>query len=146
MAHHVARRLSPRRRLVAVVLGLTGMLGLGVAWAAQLNVGSATVGAGATTVAACQPADQAISVSFTTAWSATAPAGYRASAVTISNVNGACAGLSYRIRVLNSSGGALGNEVLGTVPTGAGPFTLSGSLGTAQLVTSISSVSVVIHG
>lgn len=141
--HHAARRTSPRRRIVAVVLGLTGLLGFGVASASQLTVASATVGAGTATVAACQPIGQAISVSFTSAFSSGA---YRASAVTISNVNGACAGLSYRIQVLNAAGGALGSEVNGTVPTGAGPFTLSGSIGTPQPVTSIASVAVVIHG
>ena len=146
-AHSAARPANlMRRRSAAVVLGIVGVAGLGIASAAQLNVKSGSLGAGTGVVASCQPAGTPITVSFTTAWAPTStPAAYRASAISLSNVNGACAGLAYRIQVLNSSGGALVTEITGTVPTGAGPFTLNGTFSSTQLVTSIASVAVVIH-
>jgi len=133
-----------RRRSAAVVLGIVGVAGLGIASAAQLNVKSGSLGAGTGVVASCQPAGTPITVSFTTAWAPTpTPAAYQASAISLSNVNGDCAGRKYRIRLMNISGVAIGSEISGP------SLTLTGGVFTAlitpnQPASSIASVAVVI--
>lgn len=128
-----------RRRLAAMVLVVVGIAGLGVASAAQLNVSNGSLGAGTAVVASCQPAGQVISVSFTTAFASGA---YQATAVTLSNVNAACATRAYRIRLVNSSGVAIGTEMTGTVTLTAGAFTAA--ITPNQPASSIASVAVVI--
>ena len=146
MARH--RKASPthrtRRRLTAMTLAVVGLAGLGLASAAQLNVSGGYLGAGNAVVAACQPADSPISVGFATTWHNSTPREYRATQVRLTNVNGACAGQTYRIRVLDGNGNTIDSEFSSTVPTGAGPFTLTGTL-TDEPVENISSVAVVIH-
>ena len=145
MARH--RKASPthrtRRRLTAMTLAVVGLAGLGLASAAQLNVTSGSLAAGTSVVASCQPADQPLSVSFTTLYDATSPAGYRATAVAVSNVRG-CAGKAFQIQVTGTNGVALGTLVSGTVGTGTGPVTVGGSIGSVQ-VTQITGVAVVIR-
>lgn len=149
MARHgkVHRASSQRRRFVAVVLGVVGVAGLSIASAAQLNLSSSPVGAGTTIVATCQSTGT-ITVSFPTAWNATAPAAYRVTSVTLSNVNASCANRPYRIQLLDASGVALGTELTGNLtPLTGGVFTTpiipSGSQQRAQ---DLGGVAVVIQG
>ena len=128
-----------RRRFAAVVLGIVGVAGLGLASASQVTVGSGTLGVGTAMVASCQPAGQVISVSFTSAFASGA---YQATAVTLSNVNAACATRAYRIRLVNSSGVAIGTEMTGTVTLTDGAFTAA--INPNQPTSSIASVAVVI--
>src|SRR5665811_1204026 len=84
-----------RRRFAAVVLGVVGIAGLGIASAAQITVGSSTLGVGATIVSTCQGTGT-ITTSFPTAWNTTVtPAAYRVTAVGLSGVNAACVGKAY---------------------------------------------------
>lgn len=140
MARHRADRPTypMRRRLAAVVLGIVGVAGLGLASASQVTLGSGTLGVGSAMVASCQGAAP-ITVSFTSAFASGA---YQATAVTLSNVNAACAGRAYRIRLVNSSGVAIGTEMTGTVTLTAGAFTAT--ITSNQPVSSIASVAVVI--
>lgn len=114
--HRAARRANlMRRRSAAVVLGIVGVAGLGIASAAQLNVASRSLGAGTATVASCQGATP-ITVSFTTAWSTTpTPASYRATEVRLSSVNATCAGKTYQIQLVGTNGLALNPELSATV-------------------------------
>ena len=135
-----------RRRFAAVVLGVVGIAGLGIASAAQITVGSSTLGVGATIVSTCQGSGT-ITTSFPTAWNTTAPAAYRVTAVTLSGVNTACVGKAYRIQLLNGSGVAIGNEIVSTVPTLAvgGVFTTI-PLTSQPLGLDVGGVSIVIQG
>jgi len=137
-----------RRRFAAVVLGVVGIAGLSIASAAQINVGSNTLGVGTTIVATCQGAGT-ITTSFPTAWNTTVtPAAYRVTAVTLSGVNAACVGRAYRIQLLNGSGVAIGTEITGTVPTlTAGAFTTATvALPSQQLGQDVGGVAIVIQG
>ena len=144
--HRAARRANlMRRRSAAVVLGIVGVAGLGIASAAQLNVNSGSLGAGTGVVTSCQPAGTPITVSFTTAWAPTlTPAAYGATKVTLSGVSSDCGGKTYKIRILDGSGTAVAglSDLTGSVPTGGGVVT--STLFAAIAVTSIGSVAVVI--
>jgi hypothetical protein len=128
-----------RRRSAAVVLGIVGVAGLGIASAAQLNVNSGSLGAGAGVVASCQPAGTPITVSFTTAFASGA---YQATGVTLSNVDATCDTRAYRISLENSSGVAIGTEMTGTVTLAGGAF--SAAIAPNQPASSIAGVAVVI--
>jgi len=136
-----------RRRFAAVVLGVVGIAGLGIASAAQITVGSSTLGVGATIVSTCQ-GPGTITTSFPTAWNTTVtPAAYRVTAVGLSGVNSACAGKAYRIQLLNGSGVAVGTEITGTVPAGGGTFTTATIAAASQpLGLEVDGVSIVISG
>ncbi|WP_034661000.1 hypothetical protein [Cellulomonas sp. KRMCY2] len=133
---------TTRRRFTAFVLVVVGIVGLGVASAAQLTVGAGSLGAGTAAVASCQPAGQPISVGFTTT---TFSAGqYQASAVTLGNVNAACAGLKYRIQPRGAGGAAVGSELTGTVTLGTGG-TLTATFPANVPASTITGVDLVIH-
>ena len=140
---------AARRRFAAVVLGVVGIAGLGIASAAQITVGSSTLGVGATIVSTCQGAGT-ITTSFPTAWNTTVtPAAYRVTAVTLSGVNPACVGKAYRIQMLNGSGVAVGPEIFNTVPAlgGGGTFTTATIAAASQpLGLDVNGVSIVISG
>lgn len=151
MARHNEARSSrtAHRRFAAAVLAVVGIAGLSIASAAQLNLTGAPLGAGATVVATCQGSGT-ITVSFPTAWNATAtPAAYRVTSVTLAGVNSACAGKPYRIQLLNASSAALGAEITGTVPnpvTG-GTFTTATIAAASQArAQDLANVSIVIQG
>jgi len=126
---------SIRRKSAAIALAVVGVAGLTLASAAQLNVNSATLGAGTDVVASCDT--DGVAVGFTNAYNATSKE-YDTSAVTLAGVNGACDGLAIDITVSNAAGVSLAS-FSGTV---GGPYTLS----TAVAAKSIVNVSVVIHG
>jgi len=140
--HRAARRANlMRRRSAAVVLGIVGVAGLGIASAAQLNVKSGSLGAGTGVVASCQPAGTPITVSFTTAWSTTLnPNAYWTTQVKLSKVDSNCSGKAYKIQLMNSSGVAVGTELKGSVSltldvlTVAIPSTLASGIGGVAVV------------
>ena len=134
-----------RRRFAAVVLGVVGIAGLSIASAAQLSLGSGTLGVGTTTISTCQ-VDGTITATFPTAWNtAISPNAYRVTAVTLSGVNPGCNGKAYRIQLLNLSGVAIGTEITGTV-TGATFTTPAVAAGGQALGADVSSVTIVIVG
>ena len=146
--HRAAHPTNPaRRRFAAVVLGVVGIAGLSIASAAQLTIGSSTLGVGATIVSTCQGAGT-ITTSFPTAWNTTvAPVAYRVTAVTLTGVNSACGGKAYRIQMVNGSGVAVGAEITGTVPAGGGTFTSATiAAGSQPLGVDVTGVSIVISG
>lgn len=127
-----------RRRCAAVALGLVGVLGLGMASASQVSVGSGSLGVGTAMVASCQGATP-LSVSFTSAF---ATGAYRATEVKVANVAPACANLSYRLQLTGPGGVAVGTERTGTVTLTGGVLTVSIP---STPVTSITGVAVVIQ-
>ena len=147
MARHRADRPTypMRRRLAAVALGAVSVVGLGLASASQVTLGSGSLGVGTAMVASCQGAAP-IAVSFTTTWTTTpTPAAYRATQVTLSGVAAACGGSAYKIRILDGSGNAVTGlgDLTGTVPAGGGVVT--STTFTATPVAGIGSVAVVIQ-
>lgn len=104
---------STRRKSVAIALGVVGVAGLSLASAAQLSLGTASLGAGSEVVSSCQPAAAGpITVGFTPAHAA---GGYAAGDVTLGNIADNCDGLSYAITLTGEDGAVLGDELTGTI-------------------------------
>ena len=129
---------SARRKSAAIALAVVGIAGLSLASAAQLNVGTGSLGATSEIVESCQPANTPITLGFTNAY---ASGGYRTSAVSLKAVDAACAGLAVRITVSDAAGASLG-EVVGVAAVGTTSYTLPATVGAAT----IEGVSVVISG
>lgn len=122
-------RLRPTRRVLALAVAVVALAGLSLASASQLSVNGRTLQAGVGAVVDCQPASQAIKVSFTSTFSTSA---YQTTAVTLSNVDVACQGLKYRLQVLNTSGAPIdvngstaGTDLGGTVTLASNALTVS---------------------
>jgi hypothetical protein len=116
-----------KRVLTALLIGgvlFAGIYGL----AASLNVSSATLGAGNTAVASCQAGT--LSVSYSSSYNAAATAGYRATTVTVGNIDAtaaACGG-GKDIKVTLSGPGVSNAQLaeqVSTVATGANPSSMS---------------------
>ena len=118
-----------KRALIAV--GVSGVVFAGVyGLAASLGVSSGTLGAGSSVVAACQAGT--INVTYTASYSATAPAGYRATTVTLNNLDtaaSACGSKSVKVTLTGPSGSdaSLGEQT-GTTPASGTtmPLTFTG--------------------
>jgi len=116
-----------KRTLLALVLAgavFAGIYGL----AASLTVSSGTLGAGNTAVAACQTGT--LNVTYSSSYNAAATAGYRATTVTVGNIDataGAC-GNGKDIKVTLTGPGASNAQLaeqVSTVTTGASPSSMS---------------------
>jgi hypothetical protein len=116
-----------KRALLALVVSgavFAGIYGL----AASLSVSSATLGAGNTSVAACQSG--ALTVSYSSSYNGSATAGYRATTVTVGNIDAtatACGG-GKDIKVTLTGPGtsdAQLAELASTVATGANPSNMN---------------------
>jgi hypothetical protein len=87
--------------------------------AASLGVSSESLGAGSATVAACQSGT--LTVSYAPTYNPGAPVGYRATTVTIGNLDtgaAACGGKAIRVTLTGPGGGAASlGEQTGTVPS-----------------------------
>jgi len=128
---------STRRKSAAIALAVIGVAGLSLASAAQLNINSASLGAGTEVVASCDA--DGVAVGFETAYGT---ATYNATAVNVTGIAAACDGQDIRITVTDG-GVAVGNEIVGTVPTGG---TFTAPLSVAYDAELIDGVSIVIHG
>lgn len=116
-----------KRALMALLVSgvvFAGIYGL----AASLNVSSATLGAGNTAVAACQAGT--VNVTYSSSYNASAAAGYRATTVTVGNIDataGACGG-GKDIKVTLTGPGASNAQLaeqVSTVATGANPSSMN---------------------
>lgn len=129
---------STRRKSAAIALAVVGIAGLSLASAAQLNVGTGSLGAGNSIVAACQPTATPVTVNFTAAL-ATGGTTYNAASVQLGALDAACNGKSYRIQATGATG-AIGAEVTGTVSGTSISATLNAP------AANVTGVSVVIYG
>lgn len=102
------------RKAAALGLAVLGIGGLTLASAAQLNMGTGSLGAGTTVVASCQPEGQPIGVDFESSFVAT-DGEYKATSLNLTSIADACNGLDYKVTVTDSSGNALGQEATGKV-------------------------------
>lgn len=132
---------SIRRKSAAVALAVVGIAGLTLASAAQLNINSASLGAGTEVVASCDA--DGIDVGFETAFASTT---YNATDVNLTNIDAACAGLDISIQ-LTDGGVAVGGEVNTTLaPTATFDGTFTAALTTPYDAELIDGVSIVIYG
>ena len=110
--------MAAKRILVSMAVG-TVLFGGTYGLAASLGVSSDSLGSGASTVVACQPGT--VAVSYTAAYSASGPAGYRATSVTLGNLDttpAACGGKSFRVTLTGPSGASTSlAEQTGTLPS-----------------------------
>ncbi len=107
-----------KRAIASLVIG--GAIFGGVyALAASLGVSSSTLGAGNAVVVACQAGT--VNVGYTPSYGSASPAGYRATTVTIGNLDtstSACGGKDFKVTLTGPSGSdaSLGEQT-GTTPT-----------------------------
>jgi hypothetical protein len=110
--------MSIKRALAIGAVGL-GIFGGVFGLAASLGVSSSSLGAGSTTVVACQGGT--LDLSYATAYNATATPGYRATVVTVGNLDtsgSACGGKAIKITLTGPGGSAASlGEQTGTVPS-----------------------------
>ena len=133
---------SKRRKTAALALAFVGVAGLSIASAAQLNLGTASLGAGTSVVASCQTSGS-IGVSFTNAFvggTSAVPGKYQTTEVVLKAVDTACVGLNYKVTLTNSAGVAIGSESPGKI-LAAGTVTIPVSASAAE----VTGVSVVIY-
>lgn len=135
------------RRAAALALGLLAVAGVSTAAATQLTLSGRTLQSGVATLADCQPAAQAVSVTLASTFSASTGA-YATTGVTFGNLAAACQGLTYRVQLLDPSGAILdtngaaaaGTDLTGTVTLAGGSFgvtvasTATASIGSVALV------------
>ena len=125
---------SIRRKSAAVALAVVGIAGLTLASAAQLNINSASLGAGTEVVASCDT--DGVDVGFETAYGTV---GYNATDVNVTDIAATCDGQDIAI-TLTDAGGVV-EEVTGVVSGTS--FTAAITDYDAELITG---VSIVIHG
>ncbi|HEY3211250.1 MAG TPA: hypothetical protein VGL18_15965 [Actinomycetota bacterium] len=127
-----------KRLLVALLIGgavFAGVFGV----AASLGVTSDSLGAGNSVVAACQAGT--VSVSYTPSYSASAPAGYRATTVTVGNIDtspSACGGKAIQVTLTGPGGSnaSLGEQT-GTTPTSGSSMSFTFASVSASDVTGV---------
>lgn len=130
---------SKRRKTAALALAFVGVAGLSIASAAQLNLGTGSLGAGTTVVASCQTTGP-IAVGFESAFAPGAGAEYKTSSLTLKSIDPACVGLKYKVTLTDSAGAVLGTEATGSVATATVTVPLTGVSAKA-----VSNVAVVIY-
>lgn len=103
------------RKTAAVALAVVGAAGLSLAAAAQLNLGTGSLGAGTTVVASCQDEGTPIGVNFETSFVPGSDAGYEATSLNLTSISPGCNGLKYKVTLSDEDGSVLGSEATGTV-------------------------------
>lgn len=124
-----------RRGVVAIGIAavvFSGVYGL----AASLGVSSGTLGAGTSTVAACQAGT--VSVTYTSTYASSTP-GYQATTVTLGNLDttsGACGGKAVKVTLSGAGDASLG-EYTGTVPGSGTTLSMTVAGVSAESVTGV---------
>lgn len=121
--------------VVAGVIAFSGVYAL----AASLSVTSNNLGAGTSTVAACQAATLNATYAPLTYTSGT---GYTAATVTVNNLQSTCYSVPYRVTLYGAGGASLG-EASGTTPATGTTFAAAF---TAVSAASVTGVAVVLGG
>lgn len=134
------RKTRNVRKSAAVALAVVGAAGLSLAAAAQLNLGTGSLGAGTTVVATCQDEGTPIDVNFESNFVPGSDAGYEASSLSLSSISPECNGLKYKVTLSDAGGSVLGSEATGTVSGTSVTVPLSG-----VPADEVSNVAVVIH-
>ncbi len=109
----VSKRVPIALALSLAIFG--GVYGL----ASSLNVSTQTLGAGNTSVAACQAGT--LTASYATSYSSSLT-GYQVGVVTVSGLQSGCFSKAFKVALTNGSNTSLG-EVTGTAPSSGTTFT-----------------------
>jgi hypothetical protein len=132
---HVAGAIRPRSRIIAAVMAgvvvFSGVYGL----AASLNLTSDSLGAAATTVAACQAT--ALNSTYVSTYTPSVP-GYTVN-VTVTGLAATCYSKAYRMTLSGAAGASLG-EATGTTPATGTSFTATFTTVSAASVTGVNLV------
>ena len=133
-----------KRACLALIVGVV-IFGAVYGLAASLGVSTKTLGAGNSTVSACQSAT--LTAGYATSYDSTIP-GYKVGVVTVTGLDTTsgtnCASKSFRVTLVNTSNSSLA-EVTGTTPASGTSFTADfTSSGVA--VSAVTGVHVVITG
>jgi hypothetical protein len=110
-----------KRALTAALAGIV-VFATVYGFAASLSVGSSSLGAGTTSVAACQNAT--LTASYAVLYDSSIP-GYKVGVVTVNGLDttaGKCPSKAFKITLTNGSNTSLG-EVTGTTPSSGTNFT-----------------------
>jgi hypothetical protein len=107
-----------RRAIVAVLIG-TAVFGGIYGLAASMNVSTKTLGAGNTSVAACQPGT--LTASYATTYDSTVP-GYKVGVVTVSGLASTCYSMPFKVTLTGASNASL-SEITGTTSASGATFT-----------------------
>lgn len=99
------------RKAAALGLAALGIAGLALGSAAQLNMGTGSLGAGTTVVAACHEGAP-IGVDFDSEF---ADGEYKAKSLDLTGIDAKCTGLDYKVTLTDGTGSVLGSEVTGKV-------------------------------
>ena len=137
------KALAKRRTLYAVVLALT-IFGAVYGFAATLNVGTNTLSAGNQAVLSCQAGT--VTGTYTPAYTATAPAGYKVSNIVLNGLDTTgtgCGSKAISVTLTDSSNAILGTFT-GTVPTTG--TSMSIAAGSTIPVASVSGLNIAIDG
>jgi len=126
----------------ALITALVGVMTFATVYglAASLNVASDSLGAGDTTVAACQAGT--LTATYTTTYSASTP-GYTVGTVTVTGLAATCYAKAYKISLTGTAGASLG-EAVGTTPSTGTSF--AATFSPAVNAASVTGVGVVISG
>ncbi len=132
-----------KRTLTAILVGAAVLAGV-YGFAASLSVSTQSLGAGTSSVSACQSAT--LTASYAVSYDSTIPA-YKVGVVTVSGLDttaGHCASKSFKVTLTNSSNTSLG-EVTGTTPSSGTTFT--GDFSSQNVsASSVTNIHVVISG
>jgi hypothetical protein len=111
--------MKPTKRTLVALLVAVVIFAAVYGLAASLGVSSSSLGAGNSSVAACQSGT--LTSSYATSYDSTIP-GYKVGVVTVSGLASTCYSKSFRVTLANSSNTSLG-EVTGTTPSSGSTFT-----------------------
>jgi hypothetical protein len=132
-------RKSTSLKFAAVAIDVAGIVGLTISSAASLSLSGGSVGAGSSVVAACQPSGTPITVTFTNAYSSSAP-GYTVTSVKLGAVDAACVGQQVKVTLTGASSTSL-VEVTGVAVAGTTTLAVPGTIA----ATSVIGTSVVVY-
>lgn len=135
-----AWEIDPLKRALAAALVAMMTFGVVYGLAASLNLASDSLGAGNTSVAACQAG--ALTATYTSSYSAGTP-GYTVGTVTVTGLTASCYSKAYRITLSGTSDTSLG-EATGTTPSSGTSF--AATFSPAVNAASVTGISVVISG
>jgi len=124
-----------KRIIGATVAGVIAFSGV-YALAASLSVTSDQLGAGVTTVAACQSAT--LNATYVPSYQAGLP-GYSAGTVTLNGLASTCYGVPYRVELTGSGSAPLG-EATGTTPSSGSTLVVTLTTVNAASVTGVAVV------
>ena len=104
---------SKRRKTAALALAFVGVAGLSIASAAQLSLGTGSLGAGTTVVESCQisgPIEVGFANEFVDGTTAL-PGEYETTTVVLNGVDETCVGKNYKVTLTDEDGAAIGDVV-----------------------------------